>query len=177
MMQMPTSSDVKREVQELVAAARRLVPGTLLDHLPIDDALGVPAWRDFERQIWAIGEQIRQLLLRSPRLRADSALQRQFIEIACDRRAHRGRQSFVMLLGYQSCAEHAMRLVEHLDDRFVAGQVVGVLYKMRAPGYSDRVRPLLNDEIAWVRNEAKRYLAWEAASNKAMQPDAASRRR
>jgi hypothetical protein len=177
MNQVPTSRDFKGEIEDLVQSARRLVPGSLLDPLAIDASLGVPAWRDFEHQIWAIGQQIRQLLLKAPHLRADGVLQRQIVEVACDRRAHRGRQSFVMLLGYRPCAEHARRLVEHLDDPFVAGHVVGAIYKMRAAGYSEQVRPLLEDKMAWVRNEARRYLAWEAASNKAMQPDAASRRR
>lgn len=174
---MPTSATLRAEIEELVKAARRLVPGSLLKPLPIDDSIGVPAWRDFEHDVWAIGEEIRQLLVEAPRLRADRALQAQFVEIACDRRAHRGRQSFVMLLGYRSCAEHAPRLAEHLDDPFVGGHVVGVLYKMQAPGYSALVRPLLDDKMAWVRNEAKRYLSWEAASNRPMQTDGAPRRR
>ena len=154
------------------------MPGTHLDPLPPDETLGgVPAWREFEHKIWAIGEEIRQLLLKAPRLRADKLLQGQFVEIACDKRAHRGRQSFIMLLGYRSCDEHAERLAEHLDDPFVNGHVVGTIYKMRAPGHSDRVRPLLNDNMAWVRNEAGRYLNWEAATNKALQTDADKPRR
>jgi len=173
-----STGDVRREIEGLVKSARRLLPETLLDALPPDETLGgVPAWRDFEHRVWAIGERIRQLLLNAPRLRADPMIQELFANIACDRRAHRGRQSFVMLLGYRSCAEYAVRLIEHLDDSFVDGHVVNTIYKMRAPGFSDRVRSLVDDKMAWVRNEAKRYLAWDAASNKPMQTDGASRRR
>ena len=160
---------MKHEVEKLIKAARTLVPDTVLAPLPLDECLGVPAWRDFEHQVWAIGEQIRQLFLKAPRLRADRALQEQIVDIACDRRAHRGRQSFVMLLGYRSCVEHAGRLVGQLDDEFVHGHVVDAIYKMRAQGYSDQVQPLLDDKGAWIRNVANRYLNWEEASNKPMQ--------
>lgn len=163
---MTSSRDVKGEVERLVEGARRLIPGGLLAPLPPDESLGgVPGWREFEHLVWKIGEEIRQLLLTAPRLRANRELQIQFVEIVCDRRAHRGRQSFVMLLGYRSCEEHAKRLAEHLDDPFVDGHVIGTIYKMRAAGHSDSVRALLKDKMTWVCNEAKRYLAWDTAPN------------
>jgi len=166
---MTNAANIRREIEGLVVEARRLMPNDPLDPLPPDECLGgVSAWREFEGQIWSIGEEIRQLFLKAPRLRDDEVLQGQLVEIACDRRAHRGRQSFVTLLGDRSCVRHAERLVEHLDDPLVDGQVISTLYKMRAPGHSDAIEPLLDDMMVWVRNEAKRYLAWEAASDEPM---------
>ncbi|MAB78111.1 MAG: hypothetical protein CMJ89_02050 [Planctomycetes bacterium] len=163
---MTNAGNIRREIESLVVEARRLMPKDLLDLLPPDESLeGVPAWSEFEGQIWSIGEEIRQLFLKAPRLRDDEVLQGRLVEIACDRRAHRGRQSFVALLGDRSCVRHAGRLVEHLDDPCVDGQVISTLFKMRAPGHSDAIDPLLDDMMVWVRNEAKRYLAWEAASD------------
>ena len=163
---MSKSDEIRLAVQRLVAEANDHLPERILDPLPPDDALGgEPGWRDFEWRVWKIGEEIRQLLLKAPRLRADPCIQETLLGVAIDRRAQRGRQSFVMLLGYRSCVRHAVRLSEHLDDPAVDGHVISTLYKMRAPGHSAAVRPHLEDRHAWVRNEAKRYLAWDATAS------------
>jgi len=164
---MPTSENIKSEIERLLAKARALTPKDFLDPLPPDESLGgVPAWREFEHQIWAIGEDIRRLLLKNPRLRSDVRLQVGIMDVACDRRAHRGRQPFVMLLGYRSCAGYSGRLAGHLDDSFVNGHVISTLYKMRASGHSRAIRAFLVSKVTWVRDEAKRYLAWDGASSK-----------
>jgi hypothetical protein len=159
---MTDSDDIRREIEGRIAEARRLLPSDLFDPLAPDRSLsGIPAWRVFEHQIWSIGEKIRQLLLKATKLRTDIVLQDQIAEIACDRRAHCGRQSFIMLLGYRSCVQYAGKLSEQMDDPFVDGHIINTLYKMRALGYSSVIIPFFDDKVTWVRNEAKRYLAWE----------------
>lgn len=163
---MTEADEIRLGLRRLITEAHRHVPERMLAPLPPDEGLGgVPAWQRFEHRIWEIGEEIRQLLLKAPRLRGEPEIQESILRLATDRRAHRGRQSFVMLLGYRSCATHAAEVAEHLEDPAVDGHVVRTLYKMRARGHSRAVRPLLEAAHAWVRNEAKRYLAWDAEAS------------
>ena len=71
----------------------------------------------------------------------------------------RGRQSFVMALGFTGAAHLAPRVARFLADPDVDGQVIDTLLKMRAPGFVAAVRPLLTDTHAWIRNLAKKYVA------------------
>lgn len=163
------ADDVRAAVGRRLAAARGLVPATLLPRLPASPRLlGESEWHPFEGPIWALGEEIRQLLLGQPRLRREGGLQLEILAIACDRRAHRGRQSFVMLLGIRAAVEHGPALVTQLDDPGVAGHVISSLYKMRARGFVSQVWPFLEDDKAWVRREARRYVAWEAGGQEWM---------
>lgn len=158
-----TATEAREEIEILIATAQSLIPKEMLEMLPTEEGLyGEPAWRSFEGQIWKTGESIRIVLCKHPRLRADNHIQRMILDVACDRRAHRGRQSFFMLLAFRCCQTHATRVAEHLDDNCVAGHVIGTLYKMRAPGFSTHVRPFATHNRAWIRNEAKRYLVWDA---------------
>jgi len=101
----------RTELLALIEKAEALVPGTLVDPLPsAEGSGGEPAWHGFERALWGLGEKIRQRLLRHPRLRADGEIQERLVAIATDRRARRGRQSFILLLGYKVFATCAGRL-------------------------------------------------------------------
>lgn len=158
-----TIAEARAEIENLIVAAHGLIPDEMLEMLPPEkDLLGAPGWRSFENQLWQTGERIRAVLLKYPRLRADGHVQSQILEIACDRRAHRGRQSFVMLLGFRCCRAHAGRLADHLDDACVDGHVIKALCMMRAPGYSSAIQPFATHEKTWIRNLAKKYLAWDA---------------
>jgi len=114
-------------------------------------------WFRWEMDLWNLGEQIRQLLLlHSKALTIDQA--RDVLNICLTRAAGKGRQSFVLLLGKTKYSPMAESLSSLLSDPDVCGQVINTLYKMKAPGYSDQIRPFLSHKQAWIRKEAQRYL-------------------
>jgi hypothetical protein len=156
----PSADDARRIAIELVQTAEALLPGeTLPDLPPAQFTSGEPDWYRFEHEIWRIGEQIRQLLNRNPRLRGDRKLLNAFLRIALDRRAKRGRQSFILLFAYKPCASFAGALIGETDDPGVCGHVIEAMLKMRAPGYVDRIAPFCDHRHAWIRNKAKQYCA------------------
>lgn len=151
---------VRASICELLTRTEREIPAQLAEVLP-PASHGAPEWHAFERSIWALGEDIRGLFLQDTTLRKDAELQARILGVAVDRRAQRGRQPFVTLLEYKSCAHHAARLVDELEDPAVSGHVIRTIYKMKAHGFAEKVRPFLTHETAWVRNQAKRYVAWD----------------
>ncbi len=155
-------SAVRSAIVSLLDDASAAIPNRLVGRLPESEELdGEPAWHDFESPIWALGEEIRQLFLRKPALRTACDLQIQILGIATDRRAHRGRQSFVMLLGYKSCANHAARLFQEIDDPCIDGHIISTLYKMKAHGFASQIQPFVTNRMTWIRKEAIRYIAWD----------------
>jgi hypothetical protein len=71
----------------------------------------------------------------------------------------RGRQSFVMAIGFVSARPYAERLSKFASDPDIDAQVVDTLLKMKAPGFRDKVEPLLASKMTWIRNLAKRYIS------------------
>jgi hypothetical protein len=155
-------SDQISSAQDIVDAcdrALRLAPTTYPPTLPASsDLLGAPDWYPFERDAWPIGEDIRQAFIRDPKLKKNDIVMSRLVDVATCRNLRRGRQSFIMALGFVGAREHAARLAESLNDDDVAGQVLDTLLKMKAPGFSARVRPLLQARHAWIRRLAQRYV-------------------
>ena len=144
---------------ELIAQAEAAIPSELLPDLPPGlYTSGAPELYPWEHQIWRHGEAVRQILSQKKSLRKDSELQDAFVRVACNRNAKRGRQSFVMLLGYTCCVRRAPEIVGQLGDPCVAGHVIDTLLKMRCPDYVAEVQPFTSDTIAWIRNKAKTYV-------------------
>jgi len=158
-------ADARATIVELIMTAQAAIPSRLKPDLPPGKFTGdAPGWYDFEHRIWETGENIRQLLLKKKRLRNDDELQAAFLSISTNRKAKRGRQSFVMLLGYKCCQEHASAIASQLDDSCVTGHVIGTLLKMHAGGFVDQIRPFTKHEIAWIRNKARAYCGRFAAA-------------
>ena len=150
--------DIRARIKTLVADAEAAIPSTLMPDLPPGQyTQGAPEWHSFEHTIWAIGEDIRQLLQKKKSLRNDDDLQSAFVAISMNRHAKRGRQSFIMLLGYKSCQQHSHSIASQLDDPGVAGHVISTLLKMQAPDFVQEIRRFLDHDIAWIRNKAKEY--------------------
>jgi len=150
---------IRNEILSLVAQANALIPSELLPDLqPSQNTLGVPAWYSFENLIWKYGEGIRQLLVENKSLRKDIELQKAILHIACDQKAKRGRQSFVMLLGYTGCVQFAPDIARQLSDPQVVGHAIDTLTKMRCPDYVEAVKPFAVEKTAWIRNKAKQYI-------------------
>ena len=140
-------------------AVKALAPRDYPADLPNSDITGAPAWHAFEHEAWATGENVRQSFQAYPRLKNDSAALHAVLDVIRYRNLRRGRESFVMALGFTGAAMHAPALAELIDDPDLSGHVVDTLLKMRAAGYSSQVSPLTKHQRAWVRRLAQRYVA------------------
>ena len=116
-------------------------------------------WYSFEHEAWPVGESIRRAFARHPRLKKNRPLISKVIEVATCRNLRRGRQSFIMTVGFVAARDFAPMLLPFLDDPDVDGHVIDTLLKMKAPGYSLAVAPLAQSKKPWIRRLAKRYIA------------------
>lgn len=154
-----TKEEAKSKIKEIVGRTSLLIPLVYEQDLPPSVWFAdVPDWHNYEYTIWNNGEQIRKILCEHKSLRKDSDLLDLFLTVALNRNAKRGRQSFIMLFGYKHCAEYADLLAAQLDDDFVGGHIIEVLYKMKAGQFVSVVKPYTMDKIAWIRNQAKKYM-------------------
>lgn len=150
--------DFDEEMERLFAKAEALIPDELLPDLPyMEEVPDVHDWYTFEHQLWGVGEEIRQLVVEYNMKFNNNQIDR-IIKIGLDKRAKRGRQSFVMLLGRKKYADYANEIVKILEDDDVDGQVIHTLYKMQAGQYVELMKPFLNHKRTWIRNEAKRFI-------------------
>ena len=150
----------KTDIRSLTTHAYTLIPATLPPNLPeIEGIAGVPDWHDYERQVWALGEQIRQHLLQHKSLRKDKELLDMFLKVCLNRNAKRGRQSFIMLFEYKHWQEYASQIITQIDDEFVCLHVISALNKMKAKGYSSIIEIFTTHKVTVIRNEAKKYMA------------------
>lgn len=146
------------EINKLLDKAENLIPNDELPNLPyMELAPDVHDWYKFEHEIWTIGENIRQLISQNSK-KLNSVHVERIIKICLDKKAKRGRQSFVMLLAKRMYTDHAERIVCLLNDNDVDGHVINTLYKMQASNYVHLIEPFLNHNCTWIRNEAKRYV-------------------
>ena len=150
-----SEDDILAACDEALSMAPSSFPPTLP---PAKELLGAPQWYAFEYAAWPLGEGIRQAFSKDRRLRRKANLLAKVAEVATCRNLRRGRQSFVMALGFVDAAGHANALSEFLADPDVDGQVVDTLLKMRTPDYVRAVAPLLQSNKAFVRRLAKRYV-------------------
>ena len=146
------------ELGRLLTKAESLIPEENLPDLPFMElAPDVHDWYMFEHELWEVGEDIRQFLLENKNKLNVSQIER-IVKICLDKRAKRGRQSFVMLLGKKMFCDYAEQIASLLNDDDVDGHVIDTLYKMGATGYADLIEPFLTHNRTWIRNEAKRYI-------------------
>lgn len=147
-----------KEVDNLLATAEATIPGEILPDLPyMKNTPDVHEWYDFEHKIWNIAEEIRQLVFISKKTFNDNQIDR-ILTICMDKRAKRGRQSFVMLLGRKKYCDYAEVLIPLLNDGDVDGHIIDTLYKMQVSGYVMLITPFLNHKRTWIRNTAKKYV-------------------
>ncbi len=156
--------DTKSDLEELCNRALDSAPESVSPDLRNDSSLGVPAWYDFESAAWAAGEQVRQAFSQHRTWKKDAALRDRVLEVAVHRQLRRGRQAWIMALGFVDARDLAPALAPHLSDPDVEGQVVDTLTKMRAGGFSQQVWPLTSHKQAWIRKLARRYLKRYAAT-------------
>ena len=96
------------ELDTLLTRAEALIPEENLPDLPyMDLAPDVHDWYEFEHKLWEIGEEIRQFISENKNKLNKNQIDR-IVSICLDKKAKRGRQSFVMLLNYSSSAKCLM---------------------------------------------------------------------
>ena len=120
--------------------------------------MGAPEWYPFEHEAWPIGESVRRAFVQRPQLKKNAALISKVVEVATCRNLRRGRQSFIIAIGFVSASPFASSLVASLNDPDVDGQIVHTLLKMRAEGFAHAVAPLVQSHKAWIRRLAKKYI-------------------
>lgn len=147
-----------KELDELLVRAESLIPKDELPDLPfMKEVPDVHDWYQFEHELWGVGEEIRQFLSKNKKRPNKNQIDR-IVNICLDKRAKRGRQSFVLLLGRKQYADYADKLIAVLEDDDVEGHVINTLYKMQAGQYVELMKPFLNHKRTWIRNEAKRFI-------------------
>lgn len=119
---------------------------------------GAPEWYSFEHEAWAIGEEIRQWLSANLKLKEEKRIKEGIFTVIQNQNLRRGRESFVMLLGYKNAADMAERVAVYLDDDDISGHALDTLHKMKIYGYKEKASTLLTSEKTWVRNVAKKYI-------------------
>ncbi len=148
--------------EKVIAACDRALsfaPSEYPPDLPSsEELLGAPEWYSFEGRVWEIGEHIRSQLQSNPNLKADMGILNKIISVIQCRNLRRGRQSFVLLLGFKGANNYADEIAHFLNDPDVAGHALDALLKMRVAGYASRVEALLESKQTWIRNKAKTYL-------------------
>ncbi|MGY3778951.1 hypothetical protein [Isobaculum melis] len=147
------------EVNSLLEDAIKLIPSKMLEDLP-PNRLGIIYSLPFESKLWAMGEQLRQLIQTDKKFQFDERQIKLLLKIIQNKQAKRGRQSFVMLLGKRKYAYLAPQLIPYLDDPCIALHIFDTIYKMRALGYKKefldfqkKFKPLAND-----RKKIQNYL-------------------
>jgi hypothetical protein len=139
--------------------ALQLAPKEYPATLPASKELaGAPEWYSFEREAWPIGESIRRAFAKNPKLKRKDAVLARVVEVARCRNLRRGRQPFVMALGFVAARSYAETLVPLLSDPDIDGQVLFTLLKMKAPGFAREVALLLLSNKPWTRRLAKKYV-------------------
>jgi tetratricopeptide (TPR) repeat protein len=154
---------IPRTADDVVAAcsnALALAPEQFPPNLPSEkELLGAPGWYRFEHEAWPIGESVRQSFQKTPSLKRSGRAMEAVMSVVEQVNLRRGRQSFVMALGFTAAARFAPRVARFVSDPDIDGQVVGTLLKMKVSGFADAVRPLLEDKHAWIRSLAEKYVA------------------
>jgi hypothetical protein len=155
--EVPASAD---EILEVCEKALLLAPAEYPPTLPPSkELLGAPDWYSFEHDAWGSGESVRRSLVQNPKFKKNQAVLNRVLEVACCRNLRRGRQSFIMALGFVDARQCAKTLAPFLRDPDVDGQVLKTLIKMKASGFASEVEPLLQSDKTWIRNLAKKYLS------------------
>ncbi|MBQ4572722.1 MAG: hypothetical protein IJA80_05545 [Clostridia bacterium] len=147
-----------KTLNKLLSNAESMIPDENLPDLPfMETAPDVHDWYGFEHELWEKGEEIRQHILYGKK-RPNTEQVERIVAICMDKRAKRGRESFVMLLGKKCYVNYAEKIATLLNDSDVDGHVIDTLYKMGADGYDIQIKPFINHNRAWIRNKATKYI-------------------
>ncbi|MBQ4062016.1 MAG: hypothetical protein IJD14_04105 [Christensenellaceae bacterium] len=146
------------EVKRLLDKAEDMIPDQMLPDLPyMKLAPHVHEWYAFESKLWSVGEEIRQTI-QEYKMTFNKEQTDRIIKICLDKKAKRGRQSFIMLLGKKAYGQYSNELISVLNDADVDGHVIYTVYKMQEGQYIEEIKSFLNHKNTWIKNEAKKYV-------------------
>ena len=149
----------KEEIIGLINEAKNLTPKKMEKDLnPMEGFPDVPNWHKYENEIWKIGEKIRQIIHNKKSLRRDKEINDLIMEVCMDKKSKRGRQPFILLLGYKHLSGFAPKLITMLSDKFVDGQIIDTVYKMQAKGFEKDIKPFTTEKLTWIRKTAIKYV-------------------
>ena len=141
-----TKEEAKNTILELLYKTKQVIPSQLQPDLPPGKYSGKqPEWYSFEHTVWGMGEKIRQIFVEYKALQKDTDILDEIIKICTNPNAKRGRQSFIMLLGYKHCFTYGDKLITQINDCGVYGHVIYTLLKMRAYNFTKEIKPFLNN--------------------------------
>ena len=154
-----TKEEAKYRILGLIEKANELTPKTLENDLPpIEGFPDVPSWHDYELAIWKLGEEIRQILIEHTSLRKDDMVNEKIINLCTNTNAKRGREPFVLILGYKHNQVYADKIKILINDRYVDGHIIDTILKMQAKGYEKEIQPIATHKTTWIRKIAIKYL-------------------
>jgi hypothetical protein len=148
----------KEKIINLINKAETLTPQKIEKDLePLDEFSQVQNWHKYEIDIWEIGEKIRQVIISKKSLRKDTEIIELIIKFCLNKNSKRGRQSFILLLGYKHLSKYAPQLINLIDDKYVYGQIIDTICKMQATGFEKKILPFRTDKNTWIKNTAIKY--------------------
>jgi hypothetical protein len=116
----------------------------------------------FETEIWMIGEDIRQGILKERKNKTENYLKilDKIIEIITIEKYRKGRESFVMLLSYYKNNNEVKNLLEKLlDDNKLYGFAINELNKLKEYNCINKITEIYNNEKnGWIKRDAKKYI-------------------
>tara|TARA_R110002049_G_scaffold24461_1_gene86719 strand:+ start:122 stop:592 length:471 start_codon:yes stop_codon:yes gene_type:complete len=149
----------KEKVLALIKKAENLIPLKMEKDLkPLNGIPNIPDWHNYETNIWRIGEEIRQIIAANKVLRKDAEINNLILNICLNKNSKRGRQSFILLLGYKHLSEHSRELIKMINDNSVDGHIIDTIYKMQSAEFVKEIRPFKTNQQAWIRKIASKYL-------------------
>jgi len=119
-----------------------------------------PNWLEFESLTWELGEKLRQALLENKKWKKSEPIHKACIDIVLDAELKHGRQPYLELIGKYGGENAKRAILGCLDDDAVRGHAVEAARLAGVTEAVDRIRDILaNEKRAWIRKEAKKYLA------------------
>ena len=125
----------------------------------VDAPGGRITWHDYEHLLWELGESVRRILVVTRRLRASAPLWAVVERVSLTGGYGKGRESWVMLQGQYGGRGRVGTLLQLVRDPEVEGHALYALRLLKAPEAREDAVRLLNHRRAWVRKEARSYLA------------------
>lgn len=118
---------------------------------------GAPDWKEFEHNIWQLGEAIRPVIKRR-KWRGRTVVLDEVARVLLDKKYGKGRQTFALILGDYGNDGYGAVLAVGLVDKDVCGHCIKALTKAKLYDYEDEVRSVFDDSSGWVKLAARKYL-------------------
>lgn len=121
---------------------------------------GAPDWHVHEDKTWQVGESLRKFAASSQAFASHPAFHALLRWVLRAPQVGLGRQPFVELAARYDLDENVEAIAALLDEPGLTGQAIKALRTQGVEGYSEQVRAAIESRpAAWVKREAKRYLA------------------